>query len=226
MKKIQSIILALSTCVAAPSYAADLIIEAPAIIESDAYDWSGFYAGVLGGGGAGTAISTNTISGNSSGIGVSGGLLGGNVGYNHQVDNYILGAEGELLWSSVTGSALCSNPVFTCSGTVNWLTSAKVRAGVAYDAMLLYGNLGVAAGGFSSSTTPAVNGTTGNFSGIGLGWTAGAGLEFGISEAVTLRAEYAYYSLGANAPTNTLNDTPIDLRGNIHTTKVGLNFRF
>lgn len=226
MKKIQSIILALSACVAAPSYAADLIIEAPAIIESDAYDWSGFYAGVLGGGGAGAGISTNPATGNSASFGISGGLLGGAVGYNYQLDNFILGAEGELLWSGIGGSGPCRNPAFTCSGNVNWLASAKVRAGVAYDALLLYGNLGVAAGGFTANTTPVPGGATGAFSGTGLGWTAGAGVEFGISEAVTLRAEYSYYGLGAQAPINTVDTTVSDLSSSIHTTKVGLNFRF
>jgi outer membrane immunogenic protein len=109
---------------------------------------------------------------------------------------------------------------------VNWLTSAKVRAGVAYDALLIYGDVGLAAAGFAATTTPAPGVATGSFSGVGLGWTAGLGGEFAISETTSLKAEYAYYSLGAQAPANTVDTPAVDLRAHVHTAKIGVNFKF
>lgn len=97
---------------------------------------------------------------------------------------------------------------------------------VAYDALLLYGNLGVAAAGFSATTTPAPGVSTGSFTGVGLGWTAGVGGEFAISGTTSLKAEYAYYSLGAQAPANTVDTPAVNLHANIHTAKIGVNFKF
>lgn len=209
------------------AHAADLTLETPEVEYGGAFhDWSGFYAGVVGGVGVGTGISTSTLTGTASNFGLAGGVLGGNLGYNHQIDNFVLGAEGELMWSSIGGTAPCNNPAFTCSGNVNWLTSAKVRAGVAHDALLIYGNVGVAAAGFAATTTPAPGVATGSFSGTGLGWTAGVGAEFAISDNTSLKAEYAYYTLGAQAPANTVDTPAVDLRANIHTAKIGVNFKF
>jgi outer membrane immunogenic protein len=226
MKKIAVTLVAL-VALAGPTYAADLILDTPDVEYDGAFqDWSGFYAGVVGGGAVGTGISTSTVTGNSSNIGIGGGLLGVTAGYNYQIDNFVLGGEGELLWSSITGTAPCANPAFTCQGSVTWLGSVRARAGVAYDSFLLYGNLGLAAGGFGAATTPAPGVATGSFSGTGVGWTAGLGAELAVSGNTSIKAEYAYYSLGAQAPANTVDTPAIDLSAGIHTAKVGVNFKF
>lgn len=221
VKKIQNIILALSTCVAAPSYAADLIIEAPAIIESDAYDWSGFYAGVVGGYGAGPTLAGSTN------LYPMGALVGATAGYNHQIDGFVLGAEGELLWSGVGGTAICANPTYSCAGNLTWLSSVRGRAGLAIDSLLLYATLGLAAGGVTATTNPAPPSSTGSFSGTAYGWTAGAGAEVAVTETISVKAEYAYYNLTTQAPINTIaNLGASDINGQLHTVKVGINFAF
>jgi outer membrane immunogenic protein len=97
MKKIAVALTALAL-MSASAQAADLILDTPDVEYGGAFhDWSGFYAGVMGGGGVGTGISTSTLTGTATNFGIAGGLLGGNLGYNHQIDNFVLGAEGELL---------------------------------------------------------------------------------------------------------------------------------
>jgi outer membrane immunogenic protein len=226
MKKI-AVTLVVLAALTGPTQAADLILDSPDVEYDGAFeDWSGFYAGVVGGYTVGTGTSTSTVTGTASNIGLGGGLLGVVAGYNYQIDNFVIGGEGELLWSSINGAAVCNNPAFNCSGSLNWLGSIRGRAGVAYDSMLLYGNLGVAVAGFSATTTPAPGAATGTFSGTGLGWTAGAGAEFAVSDNASIKAEYAYYNLSTQAPANTVDVPAIDLRAQVHAVKLGVNFSF
>jgi outer membrane immunogenic protein len=226
MKKIAATLIALAA-LGGTAQAADLVLETPDIDYAGAFDdWSGFYAGVVGGLAGGTGTSTSTLTGTATNIAIGGGLLGIAVGYNHQIDNFVLGGEAELLWSSIGGSAVCNNPAFNCSGSLGWLGSVRGRAGVVYDAALFYGTAGVAVSGFSATTTPAPGVATGTFNGTGLGWTAGAGVEFAVSDSASIKAEYAYYNLGARAPANTVDTPAIDLRAQIHAAKLGVNFKF
>jgi len=223
VKKIPSIILALSACVAAPSYAADLIIEAPAIIESDAYDWSGFYAGLVGGYAYSDSTSTNANTGRTTVTPIHGALLGLALGANYQIDSFVLGTEGEVMWTSISGSNTCDVNT-TCNGSIQWLSSVRARAGVAVDSWLLFGTLGVAAAGINASYA---NPATGSFSGTAFGWTAGAGVEVALADNVSVKGEYAYYAVGAQAPVGTIGTvSPYNLGANIHTVKVGVNFAF
>src|ERR1700692_4607051 len=67
---------------AAQAYAADLsvapIYKAPPVVAAPAYNWSGFYLGVNGGGGWGTSNWDTS----SDRIGLSGGRVGGTAGHN------------------------------------------------------------------------------------------------------------------------------------------------
>jgi outer membrane immunogenic protein len=92
---------------------------------------------------------------------------------------------------------------------------------------LLYGTAGVAAGGLNTTFSPAAP-VTGAFSGTALGWTAGLGAEVKVADNISLKGEYAYYALGpVRAPVGTLSATDgVDVSGNLHTVKVGVNFKF
>ena len=90
-------------------------------IPSAPFSWSGFYAGVYAGYGAGRATNTGVATGSVSPVDVEGALLGGTVGVNTQFDNFVVGAEGDLAWSGVKGSATCAGaPAYECHGALDW----------------------------------------------------------------------------------------------------------
>ena len=145
--------LALAALVAAPcAYAADLsvapIYKAPPPVQpSPVYNWSGFYAGVNGGGGWGHSY----WSGNGTGIGLSGGQVGGTAGYNWQYGNAVLGLEGDIDWSGLKGtstSSLCPNG---CTTSQNWLSTVRGRAGYAFGSVMPYVTGGLAVGDIRAS---------------------------------------------------------------------------
>src|ERR1700722_20686271 len=77
--------------------------KAPAIVEA-AYDWSGFYVGINGGG------ATSSIDWNEDGFGdegshnASGGTVGGQIGYRWQMSSLVFGLEAQGNWADFAGS--------------------------------------------------------------------------------------------------------------------------
>lgn len=212
------------------AHAADLDYDYPVLDTSTAaFDWSGFYAGIYAGYGAGRATSTGVVSGFVTPVDVQGSLLGGTVGANVQSGNLVFGAEGELAWSGVNGSATCvGNPTFDCNGTLNWLGSGKLRGGVAFDNVLLFGTAGIAAGGITATVDPIPAGATGTYSSTVWGWTVGAGAELAVSEQISIKAEYGYYDFASTrAPVDTIaNSAATDIKSHAHIAKLGVNYRF
>src|SRR2546430_6828076 len=89
------------------------------------YTWTGFYLGINGGGGWGRsqwdALDTFDLSG---------GVIGGTVGYNWQVGQAVIGAEGDIDWSGIKGTstALC---LWGCETRHKWLAPPPRRPGFA-----------------------------------------------------------------------------------------------
>lgn len=102
------------------------VLTAPA----SAYDWTGFYAGVTGGLGAGNV--TIMMFDRPYPQNISGGLFGGTIGYNHQWNTFVLGIEGDLAGSGLAGLPVDASGVDadTIATTINWIGTARVRAGV------------------------------------------------------------------------------------------------
>src|ERR1700734_1915511 len=107
---------------AAPAVAADLparapatYTKAPAIVQA-AYDWSGFYIGINGGG------ATGNVDWNADGFGdegshhPSGGTVGGQIGYRWQMSSWVFGLEAQGNWADFKGSNTsllgATNPLF------------------------------------------------------------------------------------------------------------------
>jgi outer membrane immunogenic protein len=90
---------------AAPAMAADLAArpytKAPSMVEA-AYNWSGFYVGLNGGGG--TSHKCWDIAGFSEGChDATGGTVGGQVGYRWQTGPIVFGVEAQGNWADFTG---------------------------------------------------------------------------------------------------------------------------
>ena len=87
--------LSVATAASAADMQARPYSKAPPAVVSPAYNWSGFYVGVMGGGGWG--------SGDSEG---SGGFGGGTVGYNWQFpgSQFVFGVEVDAAGASIKDS--------------------------------------------------------------------------------------------------------------------------
>src|SRR4029077_19780267 len=64
------------------------------------YDWTGFYIGVSGGGSIGNSDHIDAATGlsDAAGYNIRGGMVGGTLGYNWQVSNFVFGFEAGASW--------------------------------------------------------------------------------------------------------------------------------
>jgi outer membrane immunogenic protein len=189
--------------------------KAPAY--APAYNWSGFYLGINGGGGWGRSDWTST--GN---FGTSGGLAGGTIGYNYQINQAVLGVEGDIDWADINGSVTSTTcPSGTCTTGDNWLSTVRGRLGYAADRFLPYITGGAAFGDIKASG-PGLAGTdTTN-----VGWTAGGGIEFAIAGHWTAKAEYLYVDLGNVSCGIACGAATQNVSWHSNIGRVGVNYRF
>jgi outer membrane immunogenic protein len=145
---------------------------------------------------------------------------GGQVGCNAQWGPAVLGVEGDWQWTNTSTAADASyaafpnvgNPAFINPAhtehvdvTQRWLTTARARAGFTpWDRVLIYATGGVAWANFQSNTAVAFapspfflapyNGAihAGSASTNLLGWVAGGGIEWAITNNWSVKAEYLY----------------------------------
>jgi outer membrane immunogenic protein len=184
-----------------------------------AYNWSGFYVGINGGGGWGRSDWTTTSSFNTSG-----GLVGGTVGYNYQMNQVVLGVEGDIDWADINGTTntVCTSATGSgCKTSDSWLSTVRGRLGYAADRFMPYVTGGLAVGDIKASG-PGLSGVDST----NAGWTVGGGIEFAIAGNWTAKAEYLYVDLGnvscgvaCGAPTQN-----VSWHANIG--RVGINYRF
>lgn len=185
--------------------AADLLkapprAPAPAFIASP---WDGFYiGGNLGAGGTDFDIGDHTFHGN--------GVVGGfQVGYNKQFGNFVLGVESDFDLTAIDTS------VGTATIKLPWFGTTRGRAGFLINpSLLLYGTGGVAYGRMEISQA----GFFEKFGGVG--WAAGAGVEYAFTPAWTIGAEYLHVEL------DHVNTSSGDFRTNTDLGRAKINYRF
>jgi outer membrane immunogenic protein len=179
---------------------------------------------------------------------------GGQIGYNLQFGNVVVGLEADAAYTDfqrnvrVIGTTGAASDFRTDMG---FLGTVRGRLGYAWDRVLVYGTGGFAYADVDNSArffaTPAAGGLTvtqffGRRSEIETGWTAGGGVEFALptsfslfgSNAVTFKAEALYYDLGRrNIIVADTGAAPV--RGSSYTSRfdnngviarAGINFKF
>jgi len=221
MKRLMIAVLSLAA-LASPAAAADLPPPAPGPYYKGpaylppAYSWTGFYLGVNGGGGLGTSAWDTAGSFN-----LTGGLVGGTIGYNYQFGPAVIGAEGDIDWSSLKGSTTSAGCPAGCTTGDSWLSTERLRLGYAADRFMPFVTGGMAIGNINATTPGLAGNSTTN-----VGWTLGAGLEFAIAGRWTAKAEYLYVDLGkfncgvgCGAATDNVSFSTNVIRG-------GINYRF
>jgi outer membrane immunogenic protein len=203
-------VLALMVAGAGVANAADMAVKAPVykapppVIISD---WAGFYLGVNGGGGWGNNKFDVSPEHNVS---TSGGVFGGQVGYNWQFGSFVAGVEGDF-----DGATISKTDNFGFKQKTDELATARARIGYAVlPNLLAYGTGGYAYG--HTSIDQAVGSVNQN------GWAAGGGLEYKLWGPLIARGEYLHYGFGSQsfpAVHENLNESIDVVRG-------GLSYKF
>jgi outer membrane immunogenic protein len=223
--------------------AADLAAPEPAAATVAGIDWSGFYIGINGGGAWGDYESELTVTGLPGfaiGLDQSAGgfLVGGQAGYNHQFNNFVLGVEADAQFSQIEGDF--SIPITTpgpagdlvnASFSTDFLATFRGKVGYAFDNVLVYATGGAAVTEIETKFALLdgfVPGLSVSDSQTHWGWTAGAGVEVAINENWSLKAEYLYIDFDEESyfedALSPFADYSVDLDTQI--VRAGLNYRF
>jgi outer membrane immunogenic protein len=188
---------------ATPAAGADLPRGAP--IQStpfNSYDWNGGYAGFT----LGYQWGHVTNSG-ATPAGLAGGVQ---LGYNWEIGHFVFGVETDLQLSGADDTFAAwkfSNP---------WFGAVRGRGGLSFSNVLLYLAAGLAYGRGQVS-----------FAGFGesklhFGWTAGLGIEIGLTPNWSARAEYLFVDL--DAKNYALTGLDHGLESSL--IRLGINYRF
>ncbi|KQT66216.1 MULTISPECIES: outer membrane protein [unclassified Aureimonas] len=243
-------ILFATTAFVTPAIAADVVYEEPPapVAVVAAPTWTGFYVGIQGGAAFNPedpdALDISSTFGNDAVIplnalgtlGTINGAFGpgrssefdesfaggAHVGYDYQIDQFVLGGIIDInaLDVSQSQTAFSTTPAFyTAERSLDYLATARLRAGYAVTpTALAYVTGGLAYGEVDysfSSNSGAINAATpaqvfedeDDF-----GYTVGAGMEVMVAENVSFGAEYLYTNLGGDSFTR-LNGGPFDGNG-------------
>jgi outer membrane immunogenic protein len=213
----------------------------PPVLPPPPPQWTGFYLGINAGGtwSSDDGVNTSTFNGasfpgfeslgftsaalasTSVPVNISGFIGGGTWGTNYQINNWVIGAEGDFQGIAtsnqtdtlfrqstavVAGVALPTSQHLIASRGLDWLGTERVRAGyLITPTFLVYGTAGLAYGqtqmdvAFAQPVAfggffPAASIVT--FSQALAGWTAGGGFEWLFYPNWSLKVEYLYYDLG------------------------------
>jgi outer membrane immunogenic protein len=227
MRRLSLALLAAVSTIALTQFAsaADLPVRAPvykAPVMVPVYDWTGFYVGgnvgyswgrsstdgTLTNAATGALIGTGSDTNNLNGV-----IGGGQIGYNWQITNWVLGIEADIQGSGQKGSssAVCvgcgdgpSNITTSLDQKLTWFGTVRGRLGMTVTPTILaYVTGGLAYGevttdGTISGPTVATPSGTATFSAssTNVGWTIGGGVEGVISGHWTAKLEYLYMDLG------------------------------
>ncbi len=195
------------------------------------YNWTGFYVGVNGGYGWGSQDPLNIITDRFDRFShnIAGGAFGGTIGAQIQAAHVVMGLEADLDWANITGSSVTSATAggvliggpFNAKTEVDWESTVRARVGYANDNWLFYGTGGLALLGAKTTLTTAggaavcgavfPNCTPTNRQ---AGLVLGAGVEYGITPALSAKLEYLYIA-AASLEVSTHSEI-----------RAGLNYRF
>lgn len=194
--------------------------------------WTGFYAGIHAGGAWSDVEWSNvTFTGERFDNSESGFIGGGQIGYNQQFGNIVLGVEATISGTDLSRdfrSILVPTTLF--SADIHTIATVTGRFGIASSQWLFYGKAGWATARveFAGRDTALLDSFS--FDDWRNGWTAGLGLEYKIGHNMSLGVEYNFIEL-SNETNNgrTLLATPITLRDRdleIQSVTARLNFQF
>lgn len=229
-----ALILAAATAFVSPALAADVVYEEPpapmAVVDAPS-GWTGFYIGVQGGGAfdpndpdliavdtsfpGGVVVGGVDVFGQYASETDSSFLGGAHIGYDFQMNNFVLGGVIDINAIDYAESADvtardANGYLYQEERSLDYLATARLRAGfLVTPNALAYATGGVAYGDIDyqfNTTDPlgapytaSVNDDEDNF-----GYTVGGGMEVKVTDNVSFGAEYLYTNLGSGDSSTTL----------------------
>jgi outer membrane immunogenic protein len=268
MKKLLITSAALAALIGTPALAADMPVKAaPAPLVCPSCNWAGFYFGGNVGGSIGVVRTVDAMSGLPAFAGavnpfltvsdtraLPGAIGGGQIGFNWQSGNVVLGVEADWQASSEKSTLTGTWGSLTGGGSlilgsademkIRSIGTARARLGWAHDDFLWYVTGGGAWGNIQSNYTLTSNSPANTFASPALasfnttkgGWTIGGGVEtclgWGVGNHWSAKLEYLYVNLGTvnNAFTTAVTAagtfSPYTSSNKIedHIIRVGLNY--
>jgi outer membrane immunogenic protein len=188
-----------------PAHAADLAYKSAPMLQA-AYNWSGFYVGLNGGGGLASAEHLDpdgAIFANTK-FQQAFGTVGVQAGYNYQIGSSVIGLEGDYNWVGLDKTKLFSLADVSGS-TANFKFSEfgtlRARGGLAFDRTLLYVTAAVAfahiqntdaVDAFDNQGRPITPFSIASEDKWKAGLAVGTGVEFALSQNWSVKGEYLY----------------------------------
>jgi outer membrane immunogenic protein len=247
---------------AADLSAATPIHKAPAVV-AQVFNWTGFYVGANIGYGwsandDGARISefpniTNTFAIGQTptvlGFRQKGVIGGAEAGYNWQTASLVFGVEADISATDIKGSGTFFFPgsilgapqTTTVSSRLDWLSTIRGRLGFTpVDRLLIFGTAGVAFGQVKTglSTVASSPGffdvSAGSREATRVGWVAGLGTQYAVTNDIFAKVEWLYYDLGKStvSANEVLNGVPLSsgfssrVKTNGNIVRFGVDYRF
>jgi outer membrane immunogenic protein len=231
------------------SYGADLPVKAPAYAPVAMYNWTGFYVGGQAGGGwssgqttvvqGGTNFPSGYVLNRTNGHGFLGG---GYAGFNYQINQIVIGIDGDYSWADLTGSSTDISPLnggpTNVTTKLKWIATVTGRLGYAVNNWLFFGKGGWAwagsDGNSSSFSVAGVNTSNATNSENKDGWTLGTGVEWGFLPHWSAKLEYDYVKFNTsnfnttstNVATGVTTSLARSATSNLNEVKLGVAYRF
>ncbi|AWC24215.1 outer membrane protein A [Aminobacter sp. MSH1] len=215
---------------AGSTLAADAVAP-PSELAPAGFVWTGGYVGLQAGWQWGNDHDIEFLGGAPTGFEQdfdTDGFIGGvHAGYNWQSGQVVYGVEGDFEFSGVDGGYRVGGDDST-GFEMTWQASIRGRLGfVAMERLLVYGAVGAAFGNLEYTYVDA--GTISEtFDETKVGWTAGAGVEYALTDRITTRLEYRYTDFGSISNLSTLAFPGFTYEHDpkFHSVRVGLSYKF
>lgn len=212
------------------------------IMAEPAFSYTGFYAGVNGGYGKGAGYDKDrrVAASGDNGVGVrskrTGTFVGGGqLGYNFQTGPLVLGVETDINYADlkVTRKDNATGQFAPYANQrLSWFGTVRPRLGVlATERLMVFGTGGFAYGKVRTEAggdrIPGVS--TSSTSSVRPGWTLGGGLEYAVTDNISVRGDYAYVDLDGKSKSGGSSAIAASSKKNdvkFHVARVGLNYKF
>ena len=200
-------------------------VDLPSTPATAPYNWSGVYLG-LNAGGAFAANATTASGGVNASVSdtVPGFIGGAQIGANYQTGQVVWGFEAD--YDASTQSKSLPSGVLSGSSEMPWVATLRGRVGLSFGPTLIYATAGGAGVELRSPNLTLPTGSTSTTVTHGA-WTAGAGIEYGLTDHLSARLEYLYLDTGdimtgvIGPPATTITS---QLKDNL--VRAALNYRF
>lgn len=176
--------------------------KAPPPVIAPIYNWSGFYIGANGGWGnshncwdfvtAGGAVAASGCRD------ASGGVVGGQIGYRWQMNQFVFGLEAQGDWADLNASRVSLiAPAFSTRTRVNGIGLFTGQIGYAWNAALLYLKGGAAVTSNRYDVFNTIGGLTlASADATRWGAAVGVGFEYGFAPNWSAGVEYDHLFMG------------------------------